>query len=487
MTRSAQALAALLGLSAIGVVAILGGAAGLLYFLLFALALAPGLPLGFLLFGRRHAAGWIAGALLGYAASCFAVWLALFTHHGSSTSIALLWSTLTLLSIGVARVVSTRGRAPLIELPRWTSRDTAALMLVLLLVPALVGPPFARIGSVDSNGDTRYRAYFTADFVWHTALTAELQKHDQPPVNPYLAPEPIHYYWTYFLVPAAAGPIAGADVELSLKVNAVGTALLLVSAIFLAAWAALPTHVVAVAAALALVIIASSLEGLAAIAYVFQQGQGLAGLRDLNVDALSRGVGGLRIDDLPRAMWYTPQHSMSYALGLIALPVAIAGGLEAGVFAILVAGLALGASVALNPFVGGLLCAVYGLAIVGQWWHVRGSFMPVLRHALAAVPVVAALGWAALNRVADGAGSTLHVGLYGPASHAPLIAFVLSFGPLLPLVVAGLLPNRRANFASVWPALAGTILVVLVMHLVTITVDEFWVGFRTGHLFLVLV
>jgi hypothetical protein len=281
--------------------------------------------------------------------------------------------------------------------------------------------------------------------------------------------------------------MAGADVELSLKVNAVGTALLLVAAVFLAAWAALPGYAFTVAGALALVILSASAEGLAAIAYVFQQGQGLAGLRDLNVDALSRGVGGLRIDDLPRAMWYTPQHSMSYALGLVALPVAIIGGVEAGAAAIAVAGLALSASVAMNPFAGGLLCAVYAFAVLGRWWRARGPFVPVMRHAVAIVPVVAALGWAALNKVAEGAGGTLHFGPYGPAANAPLIAFVLSFGPLLPLVALGLLPNRRVPIADIWPALSGVVLVVLVMHLVTMTVDEFWIGFRTGHLFFVLV
>ena len=62
--------------------------------------------------------------------------------------------------------------------------------------------PGARLGSYDSAGNRLYRAYFIADFVWHTALTAELTKHAQPPRNPYLASKPVHYYWTYFVVPA---------------------------------------------------------------------------------------------------------------------------------------------------------------------------------------------------------------------------------------------------------------------------------------------
>jgi len=410
-----------------------------------------------------------------------------FAHRASSPSFAIAWLVLLCVSVGATISVRRRVASPLVALPAWTVRDTTALLLVLLLVPVLVGRPLARIGSADENGDRRYRAYFTADFVWHMAMTAELRRHATPPVNPYLAPEPIHYYWTYFLVPAAAGPVAGADVPLSLEVNAVAAALLLVSAVYLAAWVAVPTFPFVVALALYAVILAASGEGLAAIAYVTQQGQGLAGLRDLNVDALSRGVGGLRIDNLPRAMWYTPQHSMSYALGLVALPVAIAGGVGATLPAIVVAGLALGASVAFNPFVGGLLCVVYALAVLGHWWRVRTSFALVLRHALAVGPVMAALAWASINQVADGAGGTLHVGPYGPAANAPLLAFALSFGPLLILIIIGLLPNRRVALARVWPALAGAVLVVLVMHLVTMTVDEFWIGFRTGHLFFVLV
>ena len=46
-----------------------------LYAAIFGLALVPGLPLGWALFGRRHAAGWIAGATLGYALTALALWV----------------------------------------------------------------------------------------------------------------------------------------------------------------------------------------------------------------------------------------------------------------------------------------------------------------------------------------------------------------------------------------------------------------------------
>ena len=61
-----------------------------------------------------------------------------------------------------------RARPPLVALPAWTSRDTVALTLVLALVPLLVARPFARVGEPDAAGTRYYRAYFTADVVWHS-------------------------------------------------------------------------------------------------------------------------------------------------------------------------------------------------------------------------------------------------------------------------------------------------------------------------------
>jgi hypothetical protein len=130
---------------------------------------------------------------------------------------------------------------------------------------------------------------------------------------------------------------------------------------------------------------------------------------------------------------------------------------------------------------------VYALAVIVDCRRSRSGFSHLVRHAVAVVPVMAALWWASVNKVAEGAGATLHFGLYGPARNAPLIALALSFGPMLVLCAIGLLPNRRVSLSRVSHVLAGTILVLLVMHLITMTVDEFWIGFRTGHLVFVLV
>ena len=175
--------------------------------LLFALATIPGLPLGFALFGRRHVGGWVAGLVLGYALTALAWWAVGFFQFVSTPAFIGVWAIALGGALALAAFLTRREpKTPLVTLPVWTRTDTIGIALVLLLVPALVGPPFARLGSLDAAGNHLYRAYFIADFVWHTALTAELTKHAQPPRNPYLASEPMHYYWTYFLVPATLGP-----------------------------------------------------------------------------------------------------------------------------------------------------------------------------------------------------------------------------------------------------------------------------------------
>ncbi len=483
MTRLSWTASILLAVCVLALVATLGGARGLLYALLLALAMAPGLPLGFALFGRRHAGGWIAGLLLGYALTALAWWTVLFLHVASVPAFALAW----LVEFAVAWAAS-RLRSPAVALPAWTRTNTAALALVLLLVPVLVAMPFARLGSTDATGTRQYRAYFIADFVWHTALVAELTKNTQPPRNPYMAAEPMHYYWTYFVVPTAIVEATGLPIEEALKLNALGAALLLVAAIYLAAWAALPRRPMAVALAVAMTILAASAEGLAAITDLLRRGHSLAELRNLNIDAIaSWAFKGLRIDDLPRAMWYTPQHAMAYALGLMAVPVAIAGGLRARTAAIWLAGIALGASLMFDPIVGAFLSLLYGVAILIDFARVRGGPLEVLRHGFAAIPVFAAFGWCLLNGVAGDAVGALHFGIFGPGSHAPFLTFLLSFGPLLIPIAIGLWPSRENALTHVWPALAGVVLSVLLMYFVTLRTDVFWVGFRGGHLFFVLV
>src|SRR5262249_40539930 len=212
-------------------------------------------------------------ALLGYFLTSLGLWLAIATGRPRAWLFILVWAATFALTAWLCR----SDEPPLTSLEPWTVRDSRALVLVLLLVLAIAGPPFIKVGA-ERNGDRYYRAYFTADFVWHTALTAEISKFSMPPRNPFVATRRLHYYWTYYLLPATvagAAPGMTEQIETNLKVNAIATALLFTGAIFIAAWAAVP-RANAVAAAVALAIVASSAEGTYAIVRLYVRGRPLA-------------------------------------------------------------------------------------------------------------------------------------------------------------------------------------------------------------------
>ena len=87
----------------------------------------------------------------------------------------------------------------------------------------------------------------------------------------------------------------------------------------------------------------------------------------------------------------------------------------------------------------------------------------------------------------EGAGGALRLGFVEPARNAPLLTFLLSFGPLLVPALIGLWPNAGAGWPRAWPAAIGVGFSILLMFFVTLSVDIFWVGFRAGNLFFVLV
>ncbi len=320
-----------------------------------------------------------------------------------------------------------------VPLQAWRSADSLGLAVILALTLAIATPPLARVGEADAIGEHRYRAYFTADFVWHTALAAELSKFTMPPRNPYLASQTIHYYWAYFLLPAtvstlAPGPLG--DLERCLKVNALTTGLVLMSMVFLAAWVAVG-QAFAVAIAVALALIAASAEGTYELVRLWSRGQPFVALRDINIDAITAWhFRGLRLDGLPRCLWYVPQHSMSYALGLIALTAASAVGSAGTLGVILLCGVAIGGATMLNPFVGGLFAVAWAGAIALDALKRPRAIVVVARHAIAAVPVVLALMWCFAAHMVDGAGDSLAFGFWGPPAYSTVTVLLLSLGPV---------------------------------------------------------
>ncbi len=462
-----------------------GSAAGWLYLLCYSVAVIPGLPLGFALFGPTHAGGWIAGVSIGYALTALALWAAIAAQVPSTAVFLLAW----VLTTALTWFLAPRPATPLVPLPPWTRSASAALLIVLALTLAVAAPPLSNVGRSDADGNRYYRAYFTADFVWHTALTAEVSKFSMPPRNPYLQHHPVHYYWTYYLFPAvvsARGPAPLGDVQRCLKLNALATGLVLMSAVFLAAWA-LVGRAMPVAIATALALLSSSAEGLYALFRIWARGDSLARVRDLNIDAItSWWFGGHRIDGLQRCIWYVPQHGMSYALGLIAMAVAVASRSSAPARVIALAGISLGGSVLFNPFVGGVFALAYGIFIALDAVREPRPIMSIARHALAIIPVAAAIAWSAANQMLAGAGGVLQFGLTGTYRAHPLFTLLLSLGPILVIAVAGWIPSRAVPLRLLLPSLGAAVLSLAAMYFVQLSVDREWVSFRMGHLFIVV-
>jgi hypothetical protein len=462
-----------------------GGAAGWLYLLCYSVAVIPGLPLGFALFGRTHAGGWIAGMSIGYALTALALWAAIAAHVPSTAVFLFAW----VLTTALTRFLAPRSTTPLVALPPWTRSASAGLLIVLTLTLAVAAPPLSNVGRSDADGNRYYRAYFTADFVWHTALTAEVAKFSMPPRNPYLQHHPVHYYWTYYLFPAvvsARGPAPLGDVQRCLKLNALATGLVLMSAVFLAAWAVVG-RAIPVVIATALALLSSSAEGLYALFRIWARGDPLASVRDLNIDAItSWWFGGHRIDGLQRCIWYVPQHGMSDALGLIAMAVAVASRSSAPASAIALAGISLGGSVLFNPFVGGIFALAYGISIALDTARQPRPLINIARHLLAIIPVAAAIAWSAANQMLAGAGGVLQFGLTGSYRAHPLVTLLLSLGPILVIAGAGWMPSRAVPFRSVVPSLVAAALSLAAMYFVQLSVDREWVSFRMGHLFIVV-
>ncbi len=488
--RALPVAAATLGAAVLGLSAWLGGGlGGVLYLALYLLALVPGLPLGFALFGRRHAAGWVAGALAGYILTALSIWAVIAAGGASAVGFGLAWSTIAMVTWTAYRRFS---RAPLVALAEWTRRDTVALLATLSLVPILIGPAFASIGAVNAQGAEHYRAYFTADFLWHGALTAELARFDMPVKDPYAADQTLNYYWTYFLLPGGAfgtNPFGlWTRVMPLLQVNALLSGILFIASVAMFVWSAVP-RAWAMFLAVALSLLSASLEGAWALYDLATRNLPLDGLRYLNVDALtSWNLRSLTIDGLPRSLWYTPQHAMAVALGSMALITAAHARDRLRWPAAALAGLLLGGAVMASPFLGGAFSIIYGLSVVaafsGSWREWVGR---VTRHASAAVPVALAVLWCSLNHNFDGAGAALKFGFIGPITRAPFLTPLLALGPLLLAAIAGVLVSRRVRGARLATAMAGTLTAFGLFYFVTLPGgDLVWIGWRAGQIMLVM-
>lgn len=466
------------------------GAGALLYVPIFAAATLPGLPIGLALFGRRHPAAWIGGALIGYGLTQLLLWAVISAGLASTAAFCGVWLVVTATSVAI---FGTGVRSAALPAPPWSSADVRALFLVLLLVPVLIGVTYRNLGRADEQGNRYYRAYFTADFLWHSALASELGKFTQPPRNPYLAPRAMNYYWTYFLLPSTVAALAPeatpalGDVQRVLKTNALLAGVLMLGALLVFVRSAVRAPGPA-AAAVVLALLAASAEGLYAVADLWAHDRPMRVLLDTNVDAITAWeFGGLRVDNMPRSLWYTPQHTTSLALALVAMTIALLGGVAAPFAAILTAGLALGLATTMNPLIGGVCSILYGVCVAADTLLSRRNVVVLLRHAAAALFVASAVGWAAASRVVDGAGSALDVGFSGFSRNAPLLTLLLSLGPVLVPALPGVRhPQSDLARRSVAIALGGIAAGLFLLYFVRVS-EASWVGFRAGQILLVTI
>ena len=477
--------AGLLTLTLVAAIWISGGLTALAYALVFVAAIAPGIPIGIVLFGRTHPAAWVGGALIGYGLTQLVIWFVIATGHAGLPAFVAAWILLCLTVILAAR---TAADIPAIRCRAWTRSDLRALLFVALLAPVLMGATYRNVGRSDSDGTRYYRAYFTADFLWHSALASELGRFSLPPRNPYLSPRPMNYYWTYFLLPSSAaqlGPASSSStlrVEACLKANAILVGLLMVSILFIFVRSATSTVWPAMAAVV-LTVIAASAEGTYAIADLLSRGRSLAGLREINVDAVTAWTfGGLRIDNIPRSLWYTPQHTTAIALGLVALTISLISGAAAPTVAIVGAGVSLALATMMNPLLGAACSLIYGVCVVADAMFRPRWFTLIARHSTAALFVIGAFLWGTLSKVTDGATSALDIGFEGYSKNRPLVTLGLSLGPVLVPAVAGLYRGRtELERRALAIGATGVGLGLFLLYFVRIS-EASWVGFRAGQI-----
>jgi hypothetical protein len=240
------------------------------------------------------------------------------------------------------------------------------------------------------------------------------------------------------------------------------------------------------AAAVVLAVLAASAEGLYAATELLLRGRPLSALRDVNVDAISNwSFGGLRIDNVPRSLWYTPQHATSIALGLVGLTLAVIAGARARLAAVAGAGLALALATTMNPLLGAACSLIYGMGVLLDGLRAPRDFGAIARHLLAAAFVITAIAWGAASRVMDGAGSALDVGFSGFSRNSPVVTLLLSLGPVLVPALFGVLPPRDATARrAVVIGSAGIGVGLFLLYFVRIS-EASWVGFRAGQILLV--
>ena len=380
------------------------------------------------------------GRRAGYALTCLTVWAVVAAELACPTGFAIAWVVESVVIAFVARQI----RTPIVPLRPWTPRDTAALCVVLLLVPGLMAAPYRNIGAADAEGARitapTSRPTSCGTSRWPRSSAASRCR----PVIPTWPIADVHYYWTYFLVPAAvAGSVPGLDdVESALKVNAECTAMLLLATMCLfARTAGQPPWPPRSASCSSCWLRAP--RGLRPSWISSREDGRCRRSARSDIDAITAWwYNGLRIDGVHRTMFYNPQHSLSGTLGLLGLLAAAEAARARR------AGQRLPpASCSASPRRSthssgppsrrstGLPCSVTR--------SYRAPVRAIVAHWPAAISPLLAVGWGILNKMGEGAGDAVTIGWAGFARNAPVLTLLLGLGPVLVPALAGFLPAKR--------------------------------------------
>jgi hypothetical protein len=227
-----------------------------------------------------------------------------------------------ILYIVVAILISLllyRGKKNSVPDTDWTRNDFLQLWLWLFITLALVALPFARVGELTSDGFA-YRAYFNADFFRNMAVSGALSKTGIPPDNPYLAGNPLHYYWFFHLLPAFWNQMFPAYRPDFLLVQFSLAALLMFVGTFFVVVRRFVQNRKTLLFLLPVFAIGGSYEGLYALQWLQKRNQPWHEFVNLNIDGIFRwNWKAPQIDTLYRALLYAPQHLLALSILLIAL------------------------------------------------------------------------------------------------------------------------------------------------------------------------
>jgi hypothetical protein len=390
-----------------------------------------------------------------------------------------------LLAAGLTSVACSLAR-PLdgLRVPTLGRRDAAAVCLALLLVPIVVGRPYACVGERSPEGEA-WRAYFTADFVWGMAVVSEVSKGDVPPRNPYRLDSQLHYYWLAHLVPSLEHRVTQGETPLKqlLLANAVLAGLAFVGFlyVFIRHFVDSPT---AAALACAAAILFHSLEGLEELIALWRLGAPLDLVQYLNIDAVTRWVyHSMPVDGLQRLLLYQPQHQLGYVMGCSALLVLVQARDAARIGVMALAGSLIALSLLLSTF-SALMIATVAAVFQGVRMLRAGHFTWMIPcAAAAAVPIGAAIVLTEYFGYVEHGGRLVSLVVNQMAWHHAPLAIGLSFGGLLIGAAAGGMfawARRDGRFA-----LLGTLIGVCWFYYFFVDVRDHqhvYVGWRAGHL-----